>query len=176
MWPVESFRLEKPFASDCVSVVLRMEAMEFSSRTLAIAYQSKRTDEQDEPRVIFSLAPTPPPLSFVTQNPLALRMAIQAPPHGRPTGATHATVSRSHSARQWLRPSARCPRSPPPSAAPAPPPRHRRRPRPPPRRGSSPAAPSPSPFSSYPGPSPLVPPSSPALPKLLARREGKLEI
>ena len=93
MWPVESFRLEKPFASDCVSVVLRMEAMEFSSRTLAIAYQSKRTDEQDEPRVIFSLAPTPPPLSFVTQNPLALRMAIQAPPHGRPTGATHATVT-----------------------------------------------------------------------------------
>jgi len=62
---------------------------------------------------------------------------------------------RSHSARQWLRPSARCPRSPPPSAAPAPPPRHRRRPRHPPRRGSSPAAPSPSPFSSYPGPSPL---------------------
>ena len=93
MWPVESFRLEKPFASDCVSVVLGMEAMEFSSRTLAIAYQSKRTDEQDEPRVIFSLAPTPPPLSFVTQNPLALRMAIQAPPHGRPTGATHATVT-----------------------------------------------------------------------------------
>jgi hypothetical protein len=77
---------------DTVDTILFMEAMKFSSRTLAIEYQRKRTDEQDEPRVIFSLAPTPPPILLRNPNPFIA--------HGYPSatsratdGATHATVT-----------------------------------------------------------------------------------
>ena len=82
MWPVESasgccseIPVGKAFASDTVDTILVMEAMEFGSRTLAVDYQWKRTDEQDEPRVIFSLAPTPPPIARVAHTILEKRIS-----------------------------------------------------------------------------------------------------